>query len=80
MYHSGVCVDVGKFSQEMVSKIVNDYKENAEAISDRRWLKLMRLVGAGPNTETRPKPNAPSMEKKRSNLYVPSSDGPCEEE
>jgi hypothetical protein len=79
MYHTGEYVDVGQFSQEMVGQIVDDYGANAEALSERRWLKLLRNVSTAQKAETpRPIPNALSMQQRRRTLYVLSSDGPCE--
>jgi len=78
MHLSGECVDVGKFSRELVSDMIDDYMANAEILSERRWAKLMGLCGAPIVKVQLPTPSAPSMQKKRRTLYIPSS--PAKEE
>ena len=76
MYHTGERVNVGQFSREMVGHMIDDYGANAKALSDRRWSKIMEIVGQAQNVvkDQRPSPNAASMQQKRRILYIASSD------
>ena len=78
MYHSGERVNVGQFSREMVGHMIEDYGANAKALSERRWLRIMDIIGIAQITEDLPRPNASSMQQKRRTLYVTSSP-PAEE-
>jgi hypothetical protein len=73
MYHSGERVDVGQFSREMVGSMIEEYAENAEAMSERRWSKILGICGIHNTPVDRPIPSAPSMQQKRRHLYIPSS-------
>lgn len=75
MYHSGECVDVGQFSCEKVSEIIDDYVVSLSKFSDRRWTKILDICGAHSNSseDEPPSPGAQSMQNKRRTLYIPSS-------
>ena len=76
MYHAGERVNVGQLSHEMVGHMIDDYGADAKALSDRRWSKIMEIVGQAQNVvkDQRPSPNAASMQQKHRILYVASSD------
>ena len=76
MYHTGERVNVSQFSCEIVGHMIDDYGANAKALSDRRWLKIIEIVGQAQNVveDQRPSLNAASMQQKRRILYVASSD------
>ena len=78
MYHSGERVNVGQFSHEMVGHMIEDYGANVKALSERRWLRIMDIIGIAQITEDLPRPNVSSMQQKRHTLYVASSP-PAEE-
>ena len=73
MYHSGECLNSGQFLWELVGEMVDDYAANATIMSNRRWVKLIKICGGqGPKNEDHV-PVSSSMQKKRHTLYVSSS-------
>ena len=73
MYCSGERVSVGQFSQERVGHMIDDYGENAKAMTERRWSKVMSLIDSEATEDHWTTPSAPSMQLKRRTLYVRSS-------
>jgi hypothetical protein len=76
MYASGVRANVGKFSQEKVGEMVDDYVANATRLSDRRWRRIIGVCGAESENDgnaQHPPPSTPSMQNKRRVLYFASS-------
>ena len=45
LYTTGLRVDRGQFSQDIVGTIVGEYADIALRLSDRRWNKIMKLCG-----------------------------------
>lgn len=73
MHHSGECINIGQFSRELVGGMIDDYVTNAEAVSPRRWTKLINICGGQGLRLQDPIPSSSSMQQKRRTLYVRSS-------
>jgi hypothetical protein len=82
MYTSGLRIESGQFSNEMVGEMITDYGINARLLSNRRWSKLLHIIRVAQGYEDRQlAPNAASsMQRRRRMLYVRSSDGPTGDE
>jgi hypothetical protein len=72
MMHTGVRVDKGQFSRDMVGTTVGDYAYTASTLSERRLNKIIALCGAH-SMERQPSLKAQSAQVNRRALYVPSS-------
>ncbi|KAF7371459.1 hypothetical protein MVEN_00000200 [Mycena venus] len=72
MYQTGEYIsDKTQFSCENVGSLVDDYLENINKFSQRKWDAILNLCGAAVNIA--PPVSAPSMEVSRRVLYVSSS-------
>ncbi|KAF8184553.1 hypothetical protein K438DRAFT_1974342 [Mycena galopus ATCC 62051] len=72
MYQTGEFIsDKTQFSRENVGSLVDDYLENINKFSQRKWEAILNLCGTAVNIG--PPVSAPSMEVSRRVLYVSSS-------
>jgi hypothetical protein len=72
MHVTGVRVDKGQFSRDVVGTIVGEYAYTASRLSTRRWNKIMALCGAL-SMELQPSLKLHSAPVNRRALYKPSS-------
>jgi hypothetical protein len=70
MNTTGVRVNKGQFSRDVVGALVEDYVYNATVLSERRWKIIKTLCGAHTMEQ---KPDVYSIPVNRRALYVPSS-------
>jgi hypothetical protein len=73
MYTTGERVDIGNFSREKVSDIVDDYVTSIKKLTKNRWQLIIASCGAQDEQDREVPINTPLMEQKRRVLYVPSS-------
>ena len=71
MFVTGVEVDRGLFSRDIVGTTVGDFVHTALLLSDRRWDKLNMLCGA---EEQPPAPVVASGQFNRRTIYEASSE------
>jgi len=70
MNTTGVQVNKGQFSRDIIGTLVGDYVYTATVLSERRWKNIKTLCGVH---ITEQKPDIYSIPMNRRALYVPSS-------
>jgi hypothetical protein len=70
MYATGLRVDHGPFSRDVVGSIVGEYADIALRLSDRRWNRILSLCGAH---SVEQKPNLKLNSLNRRAMYEQSS-------
>jgi len=71
MYITGVRIEHGLFSRDMVGVIVSDYSFNASRLSDRRWNIITALCGDNRETTSVEMHELEHVDRRA--LYEPSS-------
>lgn len=71
MYTTGVRVDMGQFSRDVVGTMLGDHLYLASMISDRRWDTIKALCD---HNREKPTIEVHSMQVNRRSLYEASSD------
>lgn len=72
MYTTGLQVDKGLFSRDIVGTIVGEYAYTASLLSKRRWNKIHKLCGVQ-SMEQQPSLKVHAAQLNRRALYEPSS-------
>ena len=73
MYTTSERIDIGNFSREKVSDMVDDYITSIKKLTKNRWNQIMESCGAQGKQDCKAPTNTPLMENKCRVLYVPSS-------
>ena len=71
MYATGLRVDKGLFSRDVVGTMTGEYAYTASLLSKRRWSKIIKLCGADSMEQLTLKVHAAQLNRRT--LYQPSS-------